>query len=294
MNDLILVTGATGQQGGAVIRYLLRAGQKVRAFTRHPEKAEHLKTLGVEVVQGDLTDEASVKRALQGIKRMFLVTTPYEAGTDIETKQGISAVEAAKEAGLEHLVYSSVGSAQRNTAIPHFDSKRAVELRIQELGIRNTIIRPVFFMDNFGAPWALPMAQQGIISFPMMPETRLAMVAVDNVGDYIAQALLHPEKYLGQEIELAGEELTIPKAAEIISRATGKKIVFQQLPDESAEKVFGHDFAEMFRWFDKVGYNPDIPMLEKKHGIRLTRFAEYIKTAPWVEQVRASVTTPNV
>src|SRR5512140_2674973 len=115
MNDQILITGATGRQGGAIAYHLLSHGRSVRAFTRHPEKAGELKRMGAEIVEGDLTDRASIDRALDGIKRMFLVTTPYEAGIEAEISQGINGAEAAKAAGVEHLVYSSVGSAHRNT-----------------------------------------------------------------------------------------------------------------------------------------------------------------------------------
>ncbi|HBZ01339.1 MAG TPA: hypothetical protein DEO84_08490 [candidate division Zixibacteria bacterium] len=286
MDAKILVTGATGQQGGAVIRHLIKAGQKVRAFTRHPEKAEKLKKMGVEIVAGDLTDRESVAKALEGIKNMFLVTTPYESGMDAEVSQGINAVEAAKETGIEHLVYSSVGSAHRNTGIPHFETKWRVEQHIRKLNLKATILRPVFFMDNFGAPWMLPSLHQGALSVPMGSNRKLAMVAVDNIGAYAAAAFLNPGKFIGQEIELAGEELTFPEALDQISRISGKKIEYHELQLPQAEKVFGHEFTIMFAWFEKVGYNPNIEALKKDFRIPLKTFAEYLKDAPWVNKLQ--------
>jgi uncharacterized protein YbjT (DUF2867 family) len=291
MNDQILVTGATGQQGGAVIRHLLRTGQKIRILTRQPKKADSLKNSGIEVVQGDLTDRVSLDKALKGIRKMFLVTTPYELGMDAEVKQGITAVDAANDAGIEHLVYSSVGSAHRNTGIPHFETKWQVEQRIRELGLKNTIFRPVFFMDNFGSPWLLPMLKSGAVSMLMHPDRKLAMVAVDNIGAYAAAAFLNPDKFIGEAIELAGDELTIPAALNMISRTSGKEFEFQTLSNQEAEKALGYDAATMYKWFNEVGYNPDIPGLRKRYGLSLLNFGDYLKIAPWLNQLRQTVKT---
>src|SRR6185436_11538096 len=140
---LILVTGATGQQGGAVARSLLRQGQKVRALTRNPAKAAALVRAGAEVVQGDLTDPASLQPALQGVDGVFAMSTPFEAGMEEEVGQGVFLADAAKAVGVRHYVYTSVASADRNTGIPHFDSKWQVERHIQRIALPATILRPV-------------------------------------------------------------------------------------------------------------------------------------------------------
>ena len=123
----ILVIGATGQQGGAVARALLAKGQKVRVMTRHPEKTASLAQAGAEVVQGNLTNQADLQMALRGVYGVFAMSTPFEAGMEAEVRQGIMLADAAKQAGIAHYVYTSVGSAHRNTGIPHFDSKWKVE-----------------------------------------------------------------------------------------------------------------------------------------------------------------------
>jgi uncharacterized protein YbjT (DUF2867 family) len=285
MNDLILITGATGQQGGAVIRHLLKRGQKVRALTRNPQKADELKRLGAEVSQGDLSDRASLDNALTDIKKMFLVTTPYESGVDGEIQQGINGADAAKTAGVEHIVFTSVGSADRDTGIPHFESKWKVEQHIREISLNATFLRPVFFMENFGTPWFLPLLQKGTFALPLRSDRKLAMVSVNNIGEFGANAFIYPEKYIGQGIELAGDELSMSATISMISKATGKTIKYQALQHEGAEEIFGNDFALMFKWFDEVGYNPDILGLEKKHGIPLIRFADYLETATWLKHV---------
>jgi len=121
--NLILVTGATGQQGGAVARALINKGQKIRVMTRNPEKAAGLAKAGAVVVKGDLTNEADLQAALRGIDGVFAMSTPFEAGMDAEVRQGVLLADAAKQAGVAHYVYTSVGSAHRHTGIPHFESK---------------------------------------------------------------------------------------------------------------------------------------------------------------------------
>ncbi len=281
--EKILVTGATGQQGGAVARNLLRQGQKIRVLTRNPAKGEELRKMGAEVLVGDLTDTASVKTALQGIKKVFLVTTPFEAGMETEVRQGITMVDASKIAGVDHLVFNSVVSADRNTGIPHFETKWRIEQYIQKVSIPATILRPAFFMENFASPWMLPAMQKGKLVFPMQPNRRLQMIALKDIGEFAAAAFLRPKEFIGQVIELAGDEMTIPEALDILSRSMARKIQYEQLPDDQLENALGYDMAVMFRWFNKVGYNVDIPVLKKRWGINLTKFKKVIAEAPWAK-----------
>ena len=282
--ETILVTGATGQQGGAVARSLLSQGQRVRALTRTPAKAEALKKQGAEVVVGDLTDRASLDAALRGVKKVFLVTMMLEAGLEAEVKQGITMADAAKAAGVEHLVYTSVGSADKQTGIPHFETKWKVEQYIKTLGLPATILRPVFFMENFGAPWMLPAIQQGKLVLPVRPDRPLQMIALQDIGAFGAAAFLRPKEFIGQAIDLAGDELTFPGALSILSASLGKPIQYEQLPDEQSEKTWGHDFAAMFRWFNAVGYSVNIPALEQRWGIPLTTFKRVVAGAAWAKR----------
>ena len=275
----ILVTGATGQQGGAVARALLAKGQKVRVMTRHPEKAALLGKAGTEVVQGDLTNQAILQMALRGVHGVFAMSTPFEAGMEAEVRQGIVLADAAKQAGIAHYVYTSVGSAHRNTGIPHFDSKWKVELHIRQIGLPATILRPVWFMENF-TTFAKPSAE-GILMLPMKPARKLAMVALKDIGEFGAAAFLRPKDFLGQAIDLAGDDLTMPETAALLTKAMGRPIRFQEFPMDQAEAAMGHDLATMFRWFNEVGYAIDIPGLKQQFGIPLTTFTEWMKTIDW-------------
>src|SRR5260370_9173944 len=148
--ELTVVTpGSTGKQGGAVARGLLERGHKVRAVTRDPNssQAESLAKGGATVVAASLEDTAALTKALEGATSLFAMTTPFGGGTDAETRQGVAAADAAKAAGV-HLVFTSVNSANRQTGVPHFDSKYEVEKHIAKVGVRATILAPAFFMEN--------------------------------------------------------------------------------------------------------------------------------------------------
>ncbi len=277
----ILVTGATGQQGGAVARALLAKGQKVRVMTRHPEKAASLAKAGAEIVQGDLTNPTILQMALRGVHGVFAMSTPFEAGMEAEVRQGIMLADAAKQAGIAHYVYTSVGSAHRNTGIPHFESKWKVEQHIREIGLPATILRPVWFMENF-TTFAKPSAE-GVVMLPMKPARKLAMVALKDIGEFGAAAFRRPKEFLGQAIDLAGDELTMPEAAALLTKAMGRPIRFQELAMDQAEAAMGHDLATMFRWFNEVGYAIDVPALKQRFRIPLTTFAEWIKTVDWTK-----------
>lgn len=278
-SKLILVTGATGQQGGAVATALLTKGQKVRVMSRTPEKASSFAQAGAEVVKGNLTNSSDLQAALRGVHGVFAMSTPFEAGMDQEVRQGIMMADAAKQAGIAHYVYTSVGSAHRNTGIPHFETKWKVEQHIRQIGLPATVLRPVWFMENF-TTFSKPSAE-GIVMMPMRAEKKLAMVALRDIGEFGAAAFMRPNDFLGQAIDLAGDELTMQEVAAQLSKVTGRSIQFQALPLEQAEAALGYDLATMFRWFNEVGYQINVAALKQTFGIPLTTFAEWIKTVDW-------------
>lgn len=275
----ILVTGATGQQGRAVATALMQKGKTVRVMTRNTEKAAALAHAGAEVVKGNLTNQADLQAALRGVQGVFAMSTPFEAGMDEEVRQGVMLADAAQQAGVSHYVYTSVGSAHRQTGIPHFESKWKVEQHIKKIGLPATILRPVFFMENF-TTFAKP-SPEGVVSMPMRPDRRLAMVALRDIGEFGAAAFVRPHDFIGQAIDLAGDEVTIPEVAAFLANASGRPIRFQEFPLDRAEAALGHDFATMFRWFNEVGYSVNIPALKQTFGIPLMTFQEWVRTVDW-------------
>lgn len=281
--SIILVTGATGQQGGAVARHLLSRGYKVRALTRKPESgaAKELSRRGAGVVKGDLDDPASLEHALEGVWGVFAVQNTWEAGVAREEEQGKRLAEIARKKGVQHFVYTSVGSAHRQTGIPHFDNKWRIEETVLRLGFPSyTILRPVFFMDNFLRPWFKPGLMEGKLLIGIKPSKVLQMIAVDDIGKFGLRAFEQHKEMNGRAIDLAGDQQTMPKTAEILSKAVGRKIEFVQVPIAEVRK-FSEDYAIMLEWFDRVGYNVDIPKLSAEYGIRPTTLAEWAAQAKW-------------
>jgi uncharacterized protein YbjT (DUF2867 family) len=281
--DLILVTGATGQQGGATARELLAAGHNVRAMTRKPDgdAARALADLGAEVVFGDYADEASVRKALEGAWGVFAVQNTWEAGVDGEEQQGKRLAELAKEAGVQHYVQATVQSADLKTGIPHFDNKGRIEETVKSVGFPSyAFVRGVFFMDNFRTPWFKPAIDEGTVAVAIKPETKLQMIAVEDIGKYGRVAFERHEELNGRALDIAGDELTMPEVAKILSEAAGREITHFQVPIEEVRKL-SDDFAIMLEWFDSTGYSADIRGTASKYGIQPTPFAEWVKKQNW-------------
>jgi len=279
----ILVTGATGKQGGAVARELLAHGHSIRAMTRHPDSqaAKALADLGAEVIRGDLDDPASLAEAVQGMWGVFSVQNTWEAGVEKEEEQGKRFAQICKEGGVRHFVYSSVGSAHRNTGIPHFENKWRIEKTVRSLDFPSyTIVRPVFFMENFLTPWFKPGLDEGKLTVGIKPTTVLQMIGVRDIGKYGAWAFDNHEALNGRAIDIAGDAKTMPETARIIGAAGGRKIEFAPTPIEEVRK-FSEDYAIMLEWFDAVGYDVNIKRLSQESGIQPTTLADWAAMVDW-------------
>ena len=286
----VLVTGATGQQGGAVARALLSRGHRVKALTRKPDSdaARQLMSAGADLVTGDLGDAASVLKAASGVGTMFLMGNSYEAGTEEETRQGIIAAEAAKDAGVGHLIYSSVADANKKTGIPHFESKYLVEKHVAGLGIPYTISAPVAFMENFVAPWSIGALRQGTYAFAMPPKRVLQLVALADIGAFVAALVERREQVFGKRFDFAGDELSGEEQAKILSHAIGRPINYQEIPIAAARQQ-SEDAALMFEWFDRVGYDADIVALRRDFSeVRWHSFADWAREFDWSVLERTS------
>jgi uncharacterized protein YbjT (DUF2867 family) len=277
---LILVCGATGNQGGAVARSLLDRGFQVRALTRDPQKpeAQALVEGAAEVVQGDMEDRSDMERVLEGVYGIFSVQNFWETGYDREVQQGKTVADAIKEAGVQHCVYSSVGSAHRQTGIPHFDSKWEVEEHLRELDLPYTVLRPVFFMQN----WEMMREPilGGTLAQPLDPDKPFQHVAVEDIGAFAVIAFEHPDEWIGREVDIAGDEQTMPEIAETFGRVIGREVDYYQVPWDQFEEQMGEEFAVMYRWFNDVGYEADIDTLRRECP-ELTTFERYLRSHGW-------------
>ncbi|MGW1507361.1 NmrA/HSCARG family protein [Streptomyces mirabilis] len=288
-NPIVVVTGATGQQGGATARALLSRGWTVHALVREPDKpaALALKEAGAALVRGDLNDAASLDAALNGAHGVFSVQSiegpDGEAG---EVRQGKAVANAAARAGVAHVVYSSVDGAGNPGRVGHFASKGEVEQHIAALGLPATILRPTFFITNFehiGPQW-----QDGelVLTLALTSQTRLQMITPGDIGAFAADAFDAPADYLARTIEIAADELTGPQMAEVFARAAGRPVRFHAQPIEQI-RAYSEEMAAMFDWFNTVGFRADVATLREHHP-------ELTTLATWVRHHWSTPTEPAV
>lgn len=289
-HDPILVLGATGQQGGAVARELLARGHRVRALTRAPDSlaARRLAERGATVFQGDLDDPASVRSSVSGARAVFSVHTHVgPGGVAGERRRGIALAEAAMDAGVDHVVYTSVDGAERDSGVPHFQSKWAIEQRLRELGCPTTVLRPTGFMENFAAH-ARPESVAGtlVVRLPLRPGVRLQMIAVADIGVFAADAFERRDDYIGQAVALAGDELTGPEIAAVFQAATSTPARYEELP-LTALRAVSEDLALMWEWIASSGHDrAEIAALRVRHP-DLRTLADWVDETDWRDSAAA-------
>lgn len=248
----IAVFAATGTQGGAVADALLAKGASVRALLRgtNSDKAKALAERGVELAQIEVDNGPSLVAALQGVDAFWFMTTPpggmQDADTEGETAQGIALADAAASAQVPRVVFSSVGGAERDSGVPHFDSKYLVERHLTSLGLHTTIVRPVFFTDNFH--WFARTIEDGtlVLRLPFPDGVVLQMIAARDVGAIAATILLDPTT-APETIEIAGDALTGSEIAAAFATKTGMPARYEALPLSVMDGQ--DDMQSMFRWF---------------------------------------------
>jgi uncharacterized protein YbjT (DUF2867 family) len=285
----VLITGATGRQGGAVIRHLLPNGWKLRALTRNPRSAsaQDLTRGGVEVVEGDLEDPASLERAARGVYGVYSVQDFWSVGTKREVLQGKNLADAAKKAAVEHFVYSSVAGAERNSGIDHWESKWEIEKHIRKLGLPATVLRPVAFMENYYIDQVEIGLLNGKLVDPIRADKPYQTIAADDIGAIAALAFERPKDFIGLGLEIAGSELTNLQAAEVFSRVLGKPVKFKKLPMVLVRLFLGKEFYQMFRWFNEAGFRADIPALRQRYPeVRLQTLEEWLRNEGWHKRAR--------
>jgi uncharacterized protein YbjT (DUF2867 family) len=287
----ILVLGATGQQGGATARHLLAEGCQVRALTRDTTStaAQALARAGVFLIQGDMADRGVLDAALQGAYGVFSVQPPTWAPTAEtyarEVMLGRLIVDAAKAAGVQHFVYTSVLGAEQQAQFGRTNHKREIETYLWESGLPATILRPAGFMENFFLP-AFGLSQ-GSLFDPTAPHISVPLIAVEDIGALAVQAFNAPDRFLGQTLELAGDRLTPPQMAATLSSALGHTITHVPVPLE-AVRAHNETLGAMLTWLNEYGYpDVDIPALRAIHPPLLT-LKDWLNTGA-AERLRALV-----
>lgn len=284
-NKVIAVSGASGQQGGAVARKLLANGWKVRALTRDPSKpaAQALAQEGAELVAGNMDSRSELEAAFEGAYGVFSVQNFWlsNVGFDGEIQQGRNVADAAKAAGVQHLVYSSVGAAHRGLGQKHFESKWIIEQYIHSLELPHTILRPAAFFENFN--WERAFLLSGTFNaLGLRPEKERQLISVEDIGVFAALAFANPEQYLGKTIELAGDELTESQLADTFAKVIGRPVKLT-LPTGDGGRGSDEEMTAMFNFFNDKAYDADIPALRKLHPDLLS-FEDHLRRNGWENQ----------
>jgi uncharacterized protein YbjT (DUF2867 family) len=239
------------------------------------------------VVVGDFDDPTSLERAASDVYGVYSVQDFWRVGARREVEQGKRLAEVAQSAGVAHFVYSSAGGVERNTGIGHWASKWDIEQHIRALGLPATMIRPVAFMEDYYLePFELSILGGKLLD-PIRADKPYQTIAVDDIGAFVALAFERPREFIGQELEIAGSELTNLQAAEVFSRVLGKPVVFEQFPLEAVRGGLGEEFYQMFSWFNAAGFQADIAQLRRLYPeVQLKTLEDWLRTEGWHKHVR--------
>lgn len=268
--------GATGAQGGAVVRALLESGATVRGITRRTDSAsaQRLSAAGVEVVAADLSDETSVTRAFTGVDGAYALTTPFEDGPEAEIAQGRTILDAALAARVPHLVFSSVADADQHTGIPHFDSKAAVEAALARSGLSYTIVGPSYFYDNMLG--GLDAIKAGVFELPLPADASLQQLSRRDLGRFVGAVLTDPEPVRGARIDIASDQPTGREMAAALSETLGRPV---ELVTRDPELIASDDMRAMFTFLASGGYTVDIAALHTRYPqIGWQSFTDWLET----------------
>lgn len=272
-DKFVLVVGATGQQGGATAAQLLKRGWRVRAFTRSASSAaaRRLAETGAELIEGDMGDRAALEDAMRGVHGVFSVQPTFitpELTPDLTDEKeigwGKNVADAAKAAGVRHLVYASATNAEKRIDVPTLDNKWEIEEHIRALGIPATMLRPVSFMENYLAMMPGQSATDGELVSAVRADVSQPLIALEDIGAFAALAFENPDEYVGRAVEIAGDSLTPPEIAAALSRATGRELRHVELPLEPLREQ-NPVLYRAYSAINDLDLVVDIPALRRAH-----------------------------
>lgn len=280
----IVVVGATGRQGGQVVRHLLNQGWRVRGLTRKPEskKAAELKALGAEVVRADLDDGASLDAAFADAYGLYTIQIPVSGKIEVEINQGRNVAQAAKKTGIRHIVYGSAGlGGNRKTGIEQWDAKEEITQIMYGLGLPLTRLRPLAFMELMTDPSYYPSSSTWYVWPRLSGINRpIGWISVQDVGAIAAKAFADPDEFIGKDLPLAADVKSLSECREIYKEVTGKYPSRFPMPLFLFEKFVGKDLADMWRWLRTNHFDLSTDPTQEVHPEAMSVRAWLQRTAP--------------
>jgi len=272
--DLVLVAGATGRQGAAVVNELMGRGYRIRALTRKPssDAAQALAARGIDVVKGDYGDIPSLDAALKGVDKLFF----YSGFSRNELEEGLNVLDAAARADVKHIVYSSGAAAEPVKGVP--GPKTDIELAIVTGDVPYTVFRPVAFMENY-AGQQKRIARDGIKDSRQL-DRMLHFISIPDIGFFVAEAFDSPKSWQNVAINIASDEMTVAELVEVFSEVMEQPIAYTRVPLDEYLESFPKILRPLFRWYDEVGYEADVPDFRARYP-QLQTLEGYMRAEGW-------------
>lgn len=284
----VLLIGVTGGTGGNVVKGFLEQGvTNLRAITRKIDlkrpSLSKLSDAGVELFEANLDDEDSLSAAFAGISAVYCHATSADSAKPdpLEIERAHRVAQAAKKANIKHFVYNSAGGADRNSGISHIEQKYKVE-QILKQAVPTTMLRACLFMEEFWKKYTRPSILKGVFRFSIGSDKPLHLITTKDMGRVAAYVMKHPSKYIGKEIELAGDMLTPKQMAEAFSKAQGRQVVYKEIPAWIFLLLLRRELFALIVWYRTKGYQADVKHLrEEEFPGLLTTFSEFLEETNW-------------
>ncbi|MGI2902777.1 NmrA family NAD(P)-binding protein [Tolypothrix sp. VBCCA 56010] len=284
----VLLIGVTGGTGGNVVKgFREQEVTNLRAITRKIDlnrpSLSKMSEVGVELVEANLDDENSLAAAMDGISAIYCHATSADSAKPdpLEVERAKRVAQAAKKADIKHFVYNSAGGADRNSGIPHIEQKYKVEQILSSAGLPTTMLRACLFMEEFWKKYTRPSILKGTFPFSIQPDKPLHLITTIDMGRVAACVMKNPDKYIGQEIELAGDVLTPKQLAEAFSKAQGTTVVHKETPAWIFLLLFQKELYALIQWYRRKGYQADVQHLRQEFPGLLTTFDEFLQETNW-------------
>ncbi|MGI8502190.1 MAG: NmrA family NAD(P)-binding protein [Hassallia sp.] len=284
----VLLIGVTGGTGGNVVKgFHQQQLTNLRAITRKIDlnrpSLSKMTEAGVELVEANLDDENSLVAAMNGISAIYCHATSADSAKPdpLEVERAKRVAQAAKKADIKHFVYNSAGGADRNSGIPHIEQKYKVEQILSSASLPTTMLRACLFMEEFWKKYTRPSILKGTFPFSIQPDKPLHLITTIDMGRVAAYVIKNPDKYIGQEIELASDVLTPKQLAKAFSQAQGTTVVHKETPAWMFLLLFQKELYALIQWYRHKGYQADVQHLRQEFPGLLTTFDEFLQETNW-------------